>query len=71
MRSIQAELHKEEANSKAILEASPVPLILIEKQDRISYLNNAFVEQIGYNRDEIPTWQTCESEPTRTRSIDK
>ena len=55
LRSIQAELHKEEANSKAILEASPVPLILIEEQDRISYLNNAFVEQIGYNRDEIPT----------------
>ncbi|MFZ4437112.1 MAG: PAS domain S-box protein [Syntrophales bacterium] len=55
LRRIQAALHKEEANSRAILEISPVPMVLIDEQDTISYLNNAFTKQIGYNQVEIPT----------------
>ncbi|MFZ4437109.1 MAG: PAS domain S-box protein [Syntrophales bacterium] len=55
LRRVQAALHKEEAHSLAILETSPVPLMLIDDQGVISYLNNAFTKQIGYNRDEIPT----------------
>ena len=55
LRRVQTVLREEEAHSKAILEASPVPLVLIDKQGIISYLNNAFTKQIGYSQHEIPT----------------
>jgi len=54
-KRIQAVLHKEEARSRAILEKSPVPLVLIDEKGIISYLNSAFLKQIGYTLDEIPT----------------
>ncbi|MDP1644632.1 MAG: PAS domain S-box protein [Thiobacillus sp.] len=44
-----------EAKSHAIIEATPVPLSLNDAQGNITYLNQAFVQTIGYTMDDIPT----------------
>jgi PAS domain S-box-containing protein len=49
-----SELRESEAASHAIIEAIPVPLALNDEQGNITYLNRAFVQTIGYTRDEIP-----------------
>ena len=49
------ELRESEATSRAIIEATPVPLALNDEQGNITYLNRAFVQTIGYTTDDIPT----------------
>ncbi len=49
------ELSQSEARLRAIIEASPVPLLLNDEQGRIVYLNAAFVRSYGYTPADIPT----------------
>jgi diguanylate cyclase (GGDEF)-like protein/PAS domain S-box-containing protein len=52
-----AELAQLESESRfrAIIEATPVALALNDNQGRITYLNQAFVQSIGYTIQDIPT----------------
>ena len=49
------ELRESEATSRAIIEATPVPLALNDEQGNITYLNKAFIQTIGYTTDDVPT----------------
>ena len=44
-----------EARLRAIIEASPVPLILDDTRGNITYINTAFTRIFGYRREDIPT----------------
>lgn len=54
-------LQESETKFRAIIEAMPLALALTDAQGNITYLNNAFVDLLGYTADEIPTldawWQ--------------
>jgi len=39
----------------AIIDATPVPMALNDEQQRITFLNSAFVRTFGYTREDIPT----------------
>lgn len=43
-----------ERRAKAILEASPVPIVVNDDNQNISQLNPAFIETFGYNLSDIP-----------------
>lgn len=55
VKKSQQALQASEAELKAIIEAIPVPLALNDEQGNIAYLNRAFIQLIGYTRDDIPT----------------
>ncbi|MFA7280720.1 MAG: PAS domain-containing protein [Sterolibacterium sp.] len=44
-----------EINFHAILEASPVPLVVNDYQDNVLYLNAAFIRTFGYTLEDMPT----------------
>ena len=48
-------LIKSESGFRAIIEATPVPLALIDESENIAYLNSAFVHTLGYTTTDIPT----------------
>ena len=48
-------LRESEARSRAIIDVSPVPLALNDEQQRITFLNAAFVQTFGYTQEDIPT----------------
>ena len=48
-------LIESELNARVILEASPVPLGIVDMEGNIKYLNKSFVEHFGYSIEEIPT----------------
>jgi PAS domain S-box-containing protein len=48
-------LAESQARFRAIIEASPVPYALNDRQQNISYLNEAFVSTFGYALADIPT----------------
>ncbi|MDO9213946.1 MAG: PAS domain S-box protein [Methylococcales bacterium] len=55
-------LRDSESRFSAIIEASPVPMALNDKQGNITYLNHAFIQTLGYTLDDIPTltnWWSC------------
>lgn len=49
-----ATLNVNEGLSQAIFEASPVPLAINDEHGRIILLNRAFVQTLGYTREDIP-----------------
>ena len=49
------ELKENEKRFRAIIDASPVPLVLNDEQGRNNYLNPAFVQLFGYTLEDIPT----------------
>ncbi len=53
----QAELRLRESASRfrAILDASPVPMFLHDRRERITFLNRAFAETLGYSIFDTPT----------------
>ena len=51
----EAELAASEKRHRAIFDGSPVPLAVNDGQQRITYLNRAFVAAFGYTREDIPT----------------
>lgn len=42
------------AKFRSIIENSPIPRLLCDQQYNITFLNNAFVQNLGYTQDEIP-----------------
>ena len=49
------QLGESESRARIIIEASPVPLVMINGQDEITFVNQGFVQAIGYTTTEIPT----------------
>ncbi len=52
---------------RAIIDASPVPMLLNDDQDNITFLNPAFIQIFGYTLEEIPTladwWAKASPDP--------
>jgi PAS domain S-box-containing protein len=51
----QETLKASEIRSRSIIDASPVPLAINDAHGNITFLNNAFVQTLGYTVQEIPT----------------
>lgn len=54
-KRVEEELRKSEQELKELIEASPVPMVISEKNHRIRYLNKKFTELFGYTTEDIPT----------------
>jgi PAS domain S-box-containing protein len=48
-------LKASEQRSRAIIEASPVPLAINDKHGNITFLNQSFIQTLGYTPNDIPT----------------
>lgn len=48
-------LHETNRRSRAIIEASPLPLAVNDLQGNITFLNQAFIRTLGYTPHDIPT----------------
>ena len=48
-------LRKSETRFRTIINVSPVPMALNDDQQRITFLNQAFIQMFGYTQDDIPT----------------
>jgi len=66
-------LKASETRFRQIIMASPVPLALNDDQQRITFLNPAFVEAFGYGPEEIPTleawWPRAYPDPAYRRWV--
>jgi len=51
----QEALKESEKRSRAIIDASPIPLAINNEQGDITFLNNAFITVLGYTPKDIPT----------------
>ncbi|MBI2277901.1 MAG: EAL domain-containing protein [Dechloromonas sp.] len=49
------QLGESESRARIIIEASPIPLVMINGQDEITFVNQGFVQAIGYTTQDIPT----------------
>ena len=62
-----------ESRFRTIIEATPVPLALNDAQGHITYVNQAFVQKIGYGLGDIPTvdawWPLAYPDPGYRQSI--
>jgi PAS domain S-box-containing protein len=48
-------LRESETFSRSIIDASPVPLAISDTHENVIFLNNAFIQTLGYTKDDIPT----------------
>ena len=55
-RRAQLALGVSEARARALIEASPVPLVLTHEAGAVTYVNAAFTATFGYTLADIPTW---------------
>jgi len=66
-------LRDSESYLNAILDASPVAMGIIDTQDNITYLNQAFMRTFGYTLNDIPTladwWPRAYPDPHYQRSV--
>ena len=53
-KQADAVLRESEGKYRSLIEASPIPYALNDNQQRILYLNAAFVRTFGYTREDIP-----------------
>jgi PAS domain S-box-containing protein len=61
-RRIEATLRQSEEHFRRLLKLSPVPVLIINRQGDIEYLNDRFLTTFGYNLDDIPNleaWWRC------------
>lgn len=54
-KRVEEELRKSEQQLKELIEASPVPMVISEKNHQLRYLNRKFTELFGYSKEDIPT----------------
>ena len=54
-RKAEDALMASEAKLRAIVNASPVPMLLNDRRQAVTFVNPAFVDTFGYSLDEIPT----------------
>ncbi|MFZ4857285.1 MAG: PAS domain S-box protein [Desulfuromonadaceae bacterium] len=69
-KQAETALIKSEQNFRAIIDASPVPLAINNDYGIITFLNNAFVQTVGYTTKDIPTlekWWLCAYPDTHYR----
>jgi len=66
-KQIEEALRISEAQFRAIIQVSPIPLALNDQQQNITFLNNAFIQTFGYDLTDIPTlsqwWQKAYPDP--------
>ncbi|MDP1941956.1 MAG: EAL domain-containing protein [Gallionella sp.] len=55
LKQAESMLRVNEAKYRAIIDATPVPLVMNDAKGNITYLNQAFIHKFGYTLDEIPT----------------
>ena len=69
----EAALRESDARSRAIINASPVPMALNDEQKHITFLNTAFVRAFGYAQEDIPTlahwWPEAYPDPEYRRWV--
>ena len=53
-RQIEAALRQSEEHFRRLTKLSPVPVLIINRQGDIEYLNDRFLTTFGYNLDDIP-----------------
>jgi diguanylate cyclase (GGDEF)-like protein/PAS domain S-box-containing protein len=58
LRNENEALIESEGRSRSIIEASPVPMGIIDAQGKITYVNQAFLHVVGYALEDIPTLVT-------------
>jgi PAS domain S-box-containing protein len=61
-RQIEAALRRSEEHFRRLTKLSPVPVLIINRQGDIEYLNDRFLTTFGYNLDDIPNlvaWWRC------------
>ncbi len=55
LRQSKAALEKSESHLRTIIDASPIPHAIVDAEDRVTYLNQAFIDTYGYRLNDIPT----------------
>ncbi|WP_223296735.1 response regulator [Thiorhodovibrio frisius] len=55
-KQITTNLQASESLTRAIINASPMPLAIAYETGAVTYLNRAFTECFGYTLEDIPTW---------------
>jgi PAS domain S-box-containing protein len=55
LKQAEEDMRHAEARFRAIIEASPIPFALNDSALNIPYLNSAFIQTFGYDREDIPT----------------
>lgn len=67
VRKSKEVLAENEFKLQSIIDAAPIPFAINDDQGNITYLNNAFIQTLGYTRDDIPTldkwWPLAYPEP--------
>jgi PAS domain S-box-containing protein len=61
-RQIEATLRQSKEHFRRLTKLSPVPVLIINRQGDIEYLNDRFLTTFGYNLDDIPNleaWWRC------------
>lgn len=54
-KRVEDELNASEAKFRSVIDASPVPMALIDDRSNITFLNPAFAQTFGYSIEDIPT----------------
>ena len=54
-KQAEEDIRLAEARFRGIIEASPIPFALNDSELNITYLNSAFIQTFGYDRNDIPT----------------
>ena len=57
-KKVEAALMESEERFRKVVERSPIPMVLIDYNDNILYINNRFVEIFGYTIDDIPNFES-------------
>lgn len=69
----EAALGNSENRSRAIIEASPLPLAINDADGNITFLNQAFIQTLGYTLSDIPTladwWPRAYPDPQHRQQV--
>lgn len=58
-KRMEEKLRASESRLRSIIDVSPVPMALSDRQHKITFLNPAFEQVIGYSIEELPTVTDC------------
>ena len=75
LRHTKKILSRSESRLRAIINTSPVAHVIHDAHDRISFVNQAFIDTFGYTLDDIPTiehwWPLAYPDPAYRQKIQK
>lgn len=74
-KKAQRKLEKSEQRFRSLLEFSPLPISVFDKDGKILFLNDQFTQLFGYNKEQVPTidhwWPLAYPDPVyRQRAIE-